>query len=64
MKLEEFKTDLLIVGAGGAGLSAAIEAKKEDVDVLVLSKMQEDGHSCTVRAWGGFTYSSKQTETG
>ncbi len=30
--------DVLIIGSGGAGLSAAINAKKETENVLVLSK--------------------------
>ena len=30
--------DTLIIGSGGAGLSAALEAKKENVSVLVVSK--------------------------
>ncbi|MBI2860688.1 MAG: FAD-binding protein [Chloroflexi bacterium] len=31
------KTDVLVIGGGGAGLRAAIEARKQGVDVLVVS---------------------------
>jgi len=32
------QTDVLVIGAGGAGLRAAIEAKNSGVQVLVVSK--------------------------
>ncbi|GAA0729376.1 urocanate reductase [Clostridium malenominatum] len=35
--------DIVIIGAGGAGLSAAIEAKKAGADVIVLEKMPMAG---------------------
>lgn len=38
-KLKEKKCDVLIIGAGGAGLAAAIEAKNAGADVLVLEKL-------------------------
>jgi len=50
------ETDVLILGTGGAGLRAAIEAKQAGADVLVVSKMGPEDHNCTVRAWGGFSY--------
>ena len=31
-------SNVLVIGTGGAGLRAAIEAKKEGVDVIVLGK--------------------------
>lgn len=34
----EWETDVLIIGAGGAGLRAALEARERGADVLVLSK--------------------------
>jgi succinate dehydrogenase/fumarate reductase flavoprotein subunit len=46
------KTDLLIIGAGGAGLMAAIAAKEEGVDVLVLTK-EYPTRSQTCMAQGG-----------
>ena len=45
-------SNVLLIGTGGAGLRAAIEAKKEGVDVIVLGKrLKEDAH--TVLAAGG-----------
>ena len=45
-------SNVLVIGTGGAGLRAAIEAKKEGVDVIVLGKrIKEDAH--TVLAAGG-----------
>ena len=35
---KEWETDVLIIGAGGAGLRAALEAREHGADVLVLSK--------------------------
>jgi succinate dehydrogenase / fumarate reductase flavoprotein subunit len=46
------KTDVLIIGAGGAGLSAAIAAKEEGVDVVVLTK-EYPTRSQTCMAQGG-----------
>ncbi len=44
--------DVLIVGSGGAGLSAALEAKKEEKKVLVVSKTYPT-QSQTCQAQGG-----------
>lgn len=44
--------DVLIVGSGGAGLTAALEAKKHTNNVVVLSKTFPT-HSQTVQAQGG-----------
>ncbi|MBA1438606.1 MAG: FAD-dependent oxidoreductase [Epsilonproteobacteria bacterium] len=46
------KTDVLIIGAGGAGLMAAIAAKEAGVDVLVLTK-EYPTRSQTCMAQGG-----------
>ncbi|MDH4944847.1 FAD-dependent oxidoreductase [Sulfurimonas sp. C5] len=46
------KTDVLIIGAGGAGLMAAIAAKEEGADVLVLTK-EYPTRSQTCMAQGG-----------
>lgn len=46
--------DLVIVGAGGAGLAAAVEAHEQGADnILVLEKMSFAGGSTTM-AFGGF----------
>jgi len=44
--------DVLIVGSGGAGLTAALNAKKEGANVLVISKTFPT-HSQTCQAQGG-----------
>lgn len=44
--------DVLVVGSGGAGLSAALHAKKEGANVLVVSKTFPT-HSQTCQAQGG-----------
>lgn len=55
MKNNDFSiniTNVLIIGSGGAGLRAAIEAKSKGVSVCILSKRdKKDAH--TVLAAGG-----------
>ena len=46
-------TDVLVIGAGGAGLRAAIEASKYNVDVTVVCK-EMLGKAHTVMAEGGY----------
>ena len=45
-------TDLVIIGAGGAGMTAAIEAHNQGVNVILLEKMPFAGGN-TARAEGG-----------
>jgi len=59
---EIIKTDVLIVGAGGAGLRAAIEAKKNGVDVLVVIK-EPLGEAHTNLAMGGINVAIKPPAT-
>ena len=54
--VELVETDVLIVGAGAAGLRAAIELVREGVDVLVLGKRRH-GDAHTVWAAGGINAS-------
>ncbi|MFC1981292.1 FAD-binding protein [Chloroflexota bacterium] len=35
---QTFNTDVLVIGGGGAGLRAAIEAKKYKLDVMLVSE--------------------------
>lgn len=46
------KTDIVVIGAGGAGLAAAVEAKNAGANVIVLEKMPIVGGN-TLRATGG-----------
>jgi len=44
--------DVLVIGAGGAGLTAAINAKESNSNVLIISKTHPT-YSQTVQAQGG-----------
>ena len=55
---ELIKTEVLIIGAGGAGLRAAIEAKKSGADVLVVIK-EPLGEAHTKMAMGGINVAIK-----
>ncbi len=46
--------DVLIVGTGGAGLRAAIEAEAEGADVVLVSKAPAGFNNATIVAGGGF----------
>jgi fumarate reductase flavoprotein subunit len=56
MKVERLKTDILILGAGGAGLFAALHALKAnpDLDVTVASKGLLGKCGCTRMVQGGY----------
>ena len=47
-------TDVLVLGSGGAGLRAAIEAKSFGVHTTIVSKAPAGMNNCTVVAGGGF----------
>ena len=49
---EELETDIVIIGAGGAGMTAAINATQAGKDVIVLEKMPYAGGN-TTKATGG-----------
>ena len=49
---ETLDCDIVIVGAGGAGLTAAIQAKQDGADVIVLEKMPMVGGN-SLKATGG-----------
>lgn len=56
MKQEVASTDVLILGGGGAGLRAALEARRRGAEVLLLSKAPAGGASCTSHGAGYLTY--------
>lgn len=49
---DKISTDVVVIGSGGAGLSAAIEAKNAGLEVIVVEKMAFVGGN-TLRATGG-----------
>ena len=49
---ETIETDIVIIGAGGAGMTAAITAKQAGADVIILEKMPMVGGN-TTKATGG-----------
>ncbi len=56
MNVEHLKTDILILGAGGAGLFAALHAHKADpnLDVTIVSKGLLGKCGCTRMVQGGY----------
>jgi len=53
--LETINTDVLVIGGGGAGLCAAISAKKEGAEVLLVSKSSPGHANNTSISGGSFT---------
>lgn len=58
----EFQTDIVIVGTGAAGLSAAIEAAEKGNKVLILTK-DKFGRSNTVLAQGGIQVATEKDDS-
>jgi len=56
MQVEELKTDILILGTGGAGLFAALHAHKAapDLDITIVSKGLLGKCGCTRMVQGGY----------
>lgn len=63
--LKEDSTEVVVIGAGASGMSAAIEAKNQGFDVILLEKMPYVGGN-TVRATAGINIvgSAKQKASG
>src|SRR3989344_2116203 len=59
---ELLQTDVLIIGAGGAGLRAAIEAKKQGATTLIVTK-EYLGGAHTSMAMGGLNVAIKNPAT-
>ena len=55
------ETDIVVIGAGGAGLSAAVEANSKGMDVIVLEKMPIAGGN-TNYATGGLNASETSVQ--
>jgi fumarate reductase (CoM/CoB) subunit A len=54
MERETYQTDVLVIGSGGAGCRAAIEARKHGLDVIIVSKGLSFKSGCTTLAEGGY----------
>ncbi|MBI5679507.1 MAG: fumarate reductase subunit A [Methanobacterium sp.] len=57
MESEIYKHDVLVIGSGGAGCRAAIEASKQNLSVLIISKGLSFKSGCTTLAEGGYNAS-------
>jgi len=55
----DFETDLLIIGAGGAGTAAALLAAESGTDVLIATKLRH-GDANTMMAEGGIQAASRR----
>ena len=53
----DFETDVLILGFGGAGAAAAIEAREAGAQVLIIEKQPKDKHYPNTRMAGGIFHS-------
>ena len=52
--VKEYTTDVLVIGSGGAGLRAAIEADARGADVIIVSKSPTGMKSASVVTNGWF----------
>ena len=53
-EIKEISCDVLVIGGGVAGMLASIEAKKEDVEVILITKATFPSGSSSM-ARGGFS---------
>mgnify|MGYP005946151323 CR=1 FL=1 len=58
----DYETDVLIIGGGGAGCSAAVEADKAGVKVMVVTKLRM-GDANTMMAEGGIQAADKPNDS-
>jgi fumarate reductase (CoM/CoB) subunit A len=54
MESEIYLCDVLVIGSGGAGCRAAIEARKQGLKVIIVSKGLSFKSGCTTLAEGGY----------
>ena len=57
-----FDVDVLIIGGGGAGASAAIEARKADANVMIATKLRM-GDANSMMAEGGIQAADKKNDS-
>ena len=58
----DYETDVLIIGGGGAGSSAAIEAKRSGADCMIVTKLRI-GDANTMMAEGGIQAADKPNDS-
>lgn len=58
----KYDTDVLVIGGGGAGSSAAIEAKEAGADVMIVTKLRI-GDANTMMAEGGIQAADKENDS-
>ncbi len=58
----DYDVDVLIIGAGGAGTSAAIEAHKNGANVMIVTKLRM-GDANTMMAEGGIQAADKENDS-
>lgn len=58
----DYDTDVLIIGGGGAGTAAAIEATKAGADVMMVTKLRI-GYANTMMAEGGIQAADKPNDS-
>ncbi len=58
----DYETDVLVIGAGGAGTAAAIEAHNAGADVLIVTKLRM-GDANTMMAEGGIQAADKPNDS-
>lgn len=61
MKNEKLAAEVVVIGGGGAGLIAALEARRAGAEVLLLNKSQR-GASCTSLSFGAFRVARSDEE--
>jgi succinate dehydrogenase/fumarate reductase flavoprotein subunit len=62
MDNKRIETDVLVIGGGGAGLCAAVEARKKGADVILLCKKESGKSGCTPYAVTNITRVTPQSE--
>jgi succinate dehydrogenase/fumarate reductase flavoprotein subunit len=60
--VKQLSTGVLVIGSGGAGLRAAIEARRQGVNVLLVSKSKLGLANCTATAGGVFRASRNKKD--
>ncbi len=58
----DYETDVLVIGGGGAGASAAIEADEAGADVMIVTKLRI-GDANTMMAEGGIQAADKENDS-